>query len=121
MERVRLSADVDPELRRQVKVAAAMADRSISDWVEHAVRRELEQESSPATDSGDDSDGDSGGDDEAHEAYDGEDRGWLESDLSGLGEIEPYEWQEGELEKGAPIDYEPGVGFVVKGGKGQDR
>lgn len=120
MERVRLSADVDPELRRQVKVAAAMSDRSISDWVEHAVRRELEQESSPATDSGDDT----GGDDETHDAYDaydGEDRGWLESDLSGLGEIEPYEWQEGELEKGTPIDYEPEVGFVVRGGKGQDR
>lgn len=44
MARVRLMADVDPELRRRVKVAAASSDRSVSEWVEEAVRRELERE-----------------------------------------------------------------------------
>lgn len=42
MARVRLMADVDPELRRRVKVAAASSDRTVSEWIEEAVRRELE-------------------------------------------------------------------------------
>ena len=46
MARVRLSADVDPELRRRVRIAAASTDRSVSDWIEGAVRRELEREES---------------------------------------------------------------------------
>lgn len=44
MARVRLTADVDPDLRRRVKVAAASSERSVSEWVEEAVRRELERE-----------------------------------------------------------------------------
>lgn len=42
--RVRIVADVDPELRRAVKVAAASTDRSISEWIGQAVRHELERE-----------------------------------------------------------------------------
>ncbi len=34
MARVRLTADVEPELRRQVKIAAASSDKSVSEWVE---------------------------------------------------------------------------------------
>ncbi len=44
MERVRLSADVDPELRRRVRVAAAASDRKVSDWIAEAVKRELDRE-----------------------------------------------------------------------------
>jgi predicted transcriptional regulator len=44
VERVRLSADVEPELRRQVKIAAARSDCKVSDWIANAVRRELERE-----------------------------------------------------------------------------
>ena len=44
MARVRLSADVEPELRRQVRIAAARSDRKVSDWIANAVRRELERE-----------------------------------------------------------------------------
>lgn len=44
MSRVRLSADVDAELRRQVRIAAASSDVSVSEWIEAAVRRELERE-----------------------------------------------------------------------------
>ena len=44
MERVRLSADVEPELRRRVRVAAAKSDRKVSDWIAEAVSRELERE-----------------------------------------------------------------------------
>ncbi|MGK7949276.1 MAG: hypothetical protein AB4368_10865 [Xenococcaceae cyanobacterium] len=29
---------------------------------------------------------------------------WLETDLSNLGEYEPYEWQPGEIEQGLPIE-----------------
>lgn len=34
-----------------------------------------------------------------------EDTDWLESDLSGLNNYEPYEWQEGELQEGLPIKF----------------
>lgn len=44
ISRVRLSADVDAELRRQVRIAAASSDRSVSEWIEAAVRHELERE-----------------------------------------------------------------------------
>lgn len=44
MERVRLSADVDPELRRQVRIAAAKAERKVSDWIAEAVTRQLERQ-----------------------------------------------------------------------------
>ena len=46
----------------------------------------------------------------------GQDPAWLGGDLSRLGEFETYEWEEG-LEEGRPVSYEPGVGFVVEGGK----
>lgn len=42
--RVRLMADVDADLRRQVKVAAVSSDRSVSEFVEEAVKRELERQ-----------------------------------------------------------------------------
>lgn len=41
--RVRIAADVDAGLRRRVKVAAASTDRSVSEWIEGAVRNELER------------------------------------------------------------------------------
>jgi len=44
VERVRLSADVEPELRRRVRVAAAASDRKVSDWISEAVKRELDRE-----------------------------------------------------------------------------
>ncbi len=49
-----------------------------------------------------------------NEAMDQEDRDWLESDLSRLGEVEPYEWGEGELEEGQPLKYIPGIGLVIE-------
>jgi len=41
------------------------------------------------------------------------DAGWLEIDLSNLGSYEPYDWQPGELDKGLPIKYLPGMGVVI--------
>ncbi|MHC5824281.1 MAG: hypothetical protein ACYT04_52705 [Nostoc sp.] len=41
------------------------------------------------------------------------DAGWLETDLSNLGSYEPYDWQPGELEKGLPVKYLPGMGVVI--------
>ncbi|MBC6431865.1 DUF2281 domain-containing protein [Nostoc sp. HG1] len=38
---------------------------------------------------------------------------WLETDLSNLGSYEPYDWQPGELDKGLPIKYVPGMGVVI--------
>jgi predicted transcriptional regulator len=54
--RVRLSVDVDPELRRRVRMAAASKDQSVKEWLEDVLRRELKR-----TD---------------------EDIAWMESDLS---------------------------------------
>lgn len=47
-----------------------------------------------------------------------EDQDWLETDLSRLSEFEPYDW--GDVDPttlGKPVHYEPGIGFVVEGGK----
>jgi hypothetical protein len=53
-----------------------------------------------------------------NEAMDQEDKGWLESDLSRLSELEPYDWGDVDPETtGQPIRYEQGMGFVVEGGK----
>ena len=51
------------------------------------------------------------------EAQTSEDRAWMESDLSRLGEYEPYEWAEGELDDMTPVRYEPGRGLWVEGDK----
>jgi hypothetical protein len=40
-----------------------------------------------------------------------EDIDWLESNLSGLDNYEPYEWQEGELQEGLTVK------FIAKTGK----
>ena len=85
--------DVDPELRRRVRIAAASKDQSVKEWLEDVLKRELKR-----TD---------------------EDIAWMENDLSRLGEFEPYEWAEGELEDEMPVRYEPGRGLRVAkpGGK----
>lgn len=92
MTRVRLSVDIEPEMRRRVRIAAASRDQSVKDWIESVLGDALERE---------------------------EDRAWMESDLSRLGEVEPYEWGEGELEEGAPVRYEPGVGLMVEKESGE--
>ena len=93
MTRVRLSVDVDSGLRRRVRMAAASKDQSVKEWLEDVLERELKR-----TD---------------------EDIAWMEGDLSRLGEFEPYEWAEGELEDETPVRYEPGRGLRVAkpGGK----
>ena len=91
MTRVRLSVDVDSELRRRVRMAAASKDQSVKEWLEAVLERELKR-----TD---------------------EDIAWMESDLSHLGEYGSYEWAEGELEDEAPVRYERGQGLRIEGGK----
>jgi hypothetical protein len=44
MEKARLTVDVDPELRRRIRVAAAVRDQSLKEWIERALLRELEEE-----------------------------------------------------------------------------
>ena len=87
MPRVRLSVDVDPELRRRVRMAAASKDQSVKEWLEDVLERELKRSD--------------------------EDVAWLEGDLSRLGEVEPYEWAEGELEDETSVSYQPGRGLRV--------
>lgn len=43
MARVRLTMDVEPELRRRIKVAAASRDETVRGWLERAILRELEE------------------------------------------------------------------------------
>lgn len=87
MARVRLSVDVELELRRRVRMAAASRDQSVKEWMEELLNRELRR-----TD---------------------EDIGWMDSDLSGLGGFDLYEWDEGELEDEVPVKHEPGVGLRI--------
>jgi hypothetical protein len=42
MPKVKLTAEVDPELERRLKIAATGADKSVSEWIEELVQRELE-------------------------------------------------------------------------------
>jgi hypothetical protein len=42
-----------------------------------------------------------------------QDLAWLETDLSNLGEYEPYEWEAGELEQGLPVEIDPEKGVVI--------
>jgi hypothetical protein len=42
MARTRLTVDVDPELRRRIRIAVASRDETIKDFLERAIRRELE-------------------------------------------------------------------------------
>ena len=44
-----------------------------------------------------------------------EDTDWLESDLSGLDNYEPYEWQEGELQEGLPVKFIAETGRIEIG------
>lgn len=41
------------------------------------------------------------------------DRTWLESDLSRLEELEPYDWGPGGPPKGGPLRYRAGTGVVI--------
>jgi hypothetical protein len=86
MARVRLSVDIDIELKKRIKLAAINSDQTVKSWIEHALTEALERQ---------------------------EVRGWMEADLSRLGEIEPYEFQEGDLERGDPVEYVPEVGAVI--------
>ena len=49
----------------------------------------------------------------AKENSEQEDIAWLETDLSNLGEYEPYEWQPAELEQGLPVEIDPEKGVVI--------
>jgi len=44
VEKVKLSIEVEPELRRRVKIAAASKDQSIREWIVGAIRHELEND-----------------------------------------------------------------------------
>lgn len=51
---------------------------------------------------------------EAPESMDAETKAWMDSDLSRLGEYEPYDWGDTDPETlGKPIYYSPGKGFMV--------
>lgn len=41
MEKVKLSVELEPELRRRVKIAAASRDQSIREWILGAIHHEL--------------------------------------------------------------------------------
>lgn len=44
MEKVKLSVEMEPELRRRVKIAAAGRDQSIREWILGAIHHELEND-----------------------------------------------------------------------------
>lgn len=44
MAKVKLTLEVEPELRRRIKISAASKDESLREWVHRAILRELEEE-----------------------------------------------------------------------------
>jgi hypothetical protein len=48
MERVKLTLEVEPELRRRIKLSATARDESLREWVHRALLRELEEDSGVA-------------------------------------------------------------------------
>jgi hypothetical protein len=48
VEKVKLSVEMEPGLRRQVKIAAAGRDQSIREWLLGAIHHELEHEGEEA-------------------------------------------------------------------------
>lgn len=44
MEKVKLSVEVEPELRRRVKLAATGRDQSVRQWIVNAIQHELDNE-----------------------------------------------------------------------------
>lgn len=48
--RVRLTADVDPELRRRVKIAAIESEQTVSQWIEQVLRDRLRDPEATDTD-----------------------------------------------------------------------
>jgi predicted transcriptional regulator len=82
----RLTIDIDSELKQQIESAAKAHHKSVHEWIENVVVEALERE---------------------------QDRGWMDTDLSRLSEVDPYEWQEGELEEGDPVVFVPGKGYLV--------
>lgn len=44
MEKVKLSVEIEPELRRRVKLAATSNDQSIRQWIVGAIEHELQGE-----------------------------------------------------------------------------
>ncbi len=56
-----------------------------------------------------------GGQDRSADGLGEEDRLWLESDLSNLGEVEPYDWKGESPNSGKPVRHVPGVGAVIEG------
>jgi hypothetical protein len=86
MARARLSVDIDADLKKRIKLAAVSNDQSVREWIEQTLTEVLDRQ---------------------------KDRGWMESDLSRLDEIEPYEFAEGDMDKGDPVRYVPGIGFIV--------
>lgn len=75
-------------------MAAASRDLSVKEWLEDLLKRELKRA--------------------------GEDTAWMDSDLSRLGEFDPYEWGEGELEDETPVRRDPGVGLADFGAGGRE-
>lgn len=46
MTKVKLTLEVEPELRRRIKLSATARDESLREWVHRAILRELEAEGS---------------------------------------------------------------------------
>ncbi len=44
MSRTRVTVDLDPDLRRRLRIAVASNDETIKDFIERAILRELEAE-----------------------------------------------------------------------------
>jgi predicted HicB family RNase H-like nuclease len=43
-KRIQMAFDVDDSLKRQIKISAAMQDKSISDWIKQAIEIQISKQ-----------------------------------------------------------------------------
>ncbi len=90
---------LDPALFEKVQTAARRRGMSVQAYASDALRRAVESERhlEPPTPRED------------------PDAQWLGEDLSGLADLEPFDWGSEGPPDGDPVSFEPGVGFVTVG------
>lgn len=90
---------LEPALFEKVQAAARQRGRSVQAYASEALRRAVESERhlEPPT------------------PHEGPDAQWVGQDLSGMADMEPFDWGPDGPPDGDPVAFEPGVGFVTVG------
>lgn len=100
---------LDPVLYEAVRAAAHAAGVSVQAFAHQALRAAVEATGSSGTGAREGGRLEPGG-----AGPTAEDHAWLDTDLSRLGEFEPYDWGPDGPPRGRPLRHIPGQGLVVE-------